>query len=168
LTNGAAAALDALEADGRGERVVVPISARALAGTQASDRTLDPLKAVERARRAYLIAEVFDLPRRVSLEALENVTVPLLPYVGGYLARPPDWVDDYTVFANCNYLGVTAALDGRADADAHLTRVWAGAEKNRLALFVSGVETEETKAACVRYGARGVSGPLIGPRSEQP
>lgn len=118
-----------------GQRLIVPVSARAMAGKEHATKALAPLKGIGEEERGDLIAEMFELPAKPTLEGLEAPTVPLLFFIGGFIARVDDKLEDATVFANCNYLGLSVDLGGVDDPEQAMRRVWAKAEARRLKTF---------------------------------
>ena len=163
LTQAAAETLRDLEAAGRHERVIVPVSARALAGVDAATKTLAPLKSLTSPQKQHLIVEMFDLPQRLSLDALEDATIPLLSYAHGFIGHPPVGLHDCTVFANCNYLGLMVTLRGDEDDEFELRSTWAEGQKRRLKLVVGGIASPEILALAKKYEAFGISGPTVAP-----
>ena len=163
LTQAAAETLRTLEAVGRHERVIVPVSARSLAGVDAATKTLAPLKTLTASQKQHLIVEMFDLPQRLSLDALEDATIPLLSYAHGFIGHPPPGLHDCTVFANCNYLGLMASLRGNEDDEMDLRTIWPECQKRRLKLVVTGIVSPEIVALAKKYEAFGIAGPAVAP-----
>lgn len=143
-------ARQALAALAPGQRLVVPVSSRAIAGKERASKALAPLKGLTEDERGDLIAEMFELPAHLTLDGLEATTVPLLFFAGGFIARVDDKLEDATVYANCNYLGLSADLWGADDPEKKMRRVWAKAEARRLNTFFWNLPDQATLDAAAR------------------
>ena len=117
-------------------------------------------KSLERDLRGRVAIELFELPERPSLDTMEDIVIPLMPFFDRLVARPRAGLDDYTVFANVNLLGVSIDLEN-ADAP-DLTRFWAGARNRRLAVFAHGVGDQAQRDALQRFEVEGMDGPALG------
>jgi len=117
------------------ERLIVPVSSRALVGGENVATVLTPLRDMDEELRHKIIVEIHDFPARLTLDTLEDITIPLLTFVGGFVARPPAGLSDATVFANCNYIALTMNLAGSSDLKP-LQRLWAIAAPSRLKMFL--------------------------------
>ncbi len=117
-------------------RVIVPLSARALVGSGNAGKVVDAVKQIDETARKGLIIEMHDFAGTLSLDAVETATIPLLLFAGGFIARVPPGLDDATVFSNCNYLGLSIAMDGNETEDDAIRNAWALTAIRRLKLFV--------------------------------
>ncbi len=113
----------------------MPVSSRALVGGENVSTVLTPLRAMDEDLRHKIIVEIHDFPSRLNLDTLEDITIPLLTFVGGFVARPPAGLTDATVFANCNYLALTRNMAGAADIKP-IQKLWAIAAPKRLKMFL--------------------------------
>lgn len=140
----------ALAALAPGQRLVVPVSARAIAGKELASKALVPLKGMTEDERSDLIAEMFQLPAHLTIEGLEVATMPLLFFVGGFIARVDSNLEDATVYSSCNYLGISLDLGGRDDPEQAMRRVWAKAETCHLKTFFWNLPDKASLNAAAR------------------
>ena len=144
-------------------RLIVPVNSYALASNAGSTVLVRAVKTLPEILRTSVIVEVYQFPRSLTLDALDGITIPLLPFFSFYIARPPVAVEDFTVFANCNYQGICLDLDACGeDREERLTASWAGAAKARLKLFVHGIASQAEADAARRYQVLGMDGPFLG------
>ncbi len=151
LAEGARAMLEGLvstiQSGAAPSRLVLPLSAKALVGTDNADKVLSALRQLDQAQRSSIIVEMHDLPTHISLDALETATIPLLLFVGGFIARMPPGLDDGTVFSNCNYMGLSISLDDGASDETAVRDAWVVTAPRRLKLFVWNMPAQLTDAA---------------------
>ena len=105
-------ALHEAHAGGRPVTIIVPVNSTGPAGPTAAIvrvcRDLDP------GLGGSVIAEVFKLPARLSLDVLDAITIPSMAFFDTFVAQPQPGMDDVTVFSNCDDLGVSVDLEDRA------------------------------------------------------
>ena len=151
---------------GKNLRLIIPINSYSVVGSEGATLIVTAIKKLPKELRKNIIVELFDFPKHVTMNVLEDDIVPLFPFFENYTACPPDGMDDFTIFANCNFLGVSMDLT-TLDQSTELTgkkimKFWASATKRRLKLFFQGVADEGVKQTAERYEAMGIDGPIIG------
>ena len=163
-----------IRARGQGQEIqlVLPVNSIALASRDGATIIHDVFGELETEFRAGLIVEIFNLPERVSVDSLSEITIPMLPYTDTFLARPHPTMEDFTVFANCNYRGVSYDMDA-APEDAqdrldHMTDFWSETTKRRLGLCVHDLDDESVLETVKRWEAMFIDGPVIGAAGERP
>lgn len=97
---------------GRGERfrLLVRINSVALATSEAAGEVTDVLRTLNAEERAHIVPEIIDFPKSLSLNTLDDITIPLMAFFDTWIARPEKEQADFTPFANLNYSGVTLDL----------------------------------------------------------
>lgn len=130
------------EITGHPERLIVPVSAKALLGVENANSVLDSLRRIDEADRARIIVEVHDFPTTINLDTVEEATIPLLLYVGGFVARMPPGLEDATVFSNCNYIALTIDY-ATAPSEKPLVDIWKVAAPKRLKYFIWNLPESE-------------------------
>ena len=165
-------ALERAHAQGQYAKLILPVNSIALASRAGATVIHDVFAELDEACRAATIIEIFNLPERVSIDSLSDITIPMLPYTNRFIAHPHAAMEDLTVFANCNYQGVvfnmtTASEDPQQKLDA-LTDFWAAATKRRLGLCVQGAADPEIVSAAQRWEAMFIDGPSIGAPVDRP
>jgi len=96
----------------RGERfrLLVRINSVALATSEAASEVTDVLRTLTVEERRHVIPEIIDFPKSLSLNTLDDITIPLMAFFDTWLAQPEKQQADFTPFANLNYAGVTLDL----------------------------------------------------------
>ncbi|MDH3335333.1 MAG: hypothetical protein OEL50_01700 [Rhodospirillaceae bacterium] len=152
--------------EGKKLRLIVPINSYSVVGSEGATLIVTAIKKLPKELRNSVIVELFDFPENVTMNVLEDDIVPLFPFFENYIAAPADEMDDFTIFANCNFLGVSMDLSeldqGAEDTGKKIVKFWASATKRRLKLFFQGVADEGVKQTAERYEAMGIDGPIIG------
>ncbi|MBT6093612.1 MAG: hypothetical protein HOH04_01940 [Rhodospirillaceae bacterium] len=165
-------ALFRAHAQGQYVQVIVPVNSIALANRKGATIIHDVFAELEQESRAALTIEIFNLPEKVSIDSLSDITIPMLPYTDRFIAHPHPAMEDYTVFANCNYRGVACDMATTEGDDAKqlddLTDFWGEATKRRLGLCVQNAATDKIVATARRWEAIHIDGPLIAPPVERP
>lgn len=151
-------------------RLIVPVNSYALASGDASTRIVHAVKGLAPELRRTVIVEIFQFPKSMTLDSLDEITIPLLPFFENFMAEPEPGMDDFILFANCNYFGVSLDVEGRglegADALDRLTGFWAETVKKRLKLIVQGIADREIAVNARKYDAFAMDGPALGSDSE--
>jgi hypothetical protein len=165
-------ALERAHAQGHYVNLILPVNSIALASREGATIIHDVFGELDKACRSATIIEIFNLPERVSIDSLSDITIPMLPYTDRFIAHPHAAMEDLTVFANCNYQGVvfnmeTAPDDPQQKLDA-LTDFWGAATKRRLGLCVQGAAEPEIVSAAQRWEAMFIDGPSIGAPVDRP
>jgi len=160
------AQLKAAHAAGKRYRLIVPVNSYAVATTAAATLMVKAIKGLPEALRQTVIVELFDFPRTMSPDLLGDITVPLLAFFDKYLAEPNPKDEDYTIFSNLNYFGVSLDLESRGakgdEAMALMTRFWAEGTKRRLKVVIQGIEEPAIADKARQYEAFAIDGPLLG------
>ena len=140
--------------------LIVPLAASALQTREGTTAVVEGIKTLDRDLRKRVAIDLFDLPEEPSLEYMEDIIVPVMAFFERFLARPSNALDDYTVFANLNLIGVSADMEDPNHPD--LTQFWAQARKRRLALFAHGVGQPAQAEELKKFEVEGMDGPLLG------
>lgn len=96
----------------RGERfrMLVRINSVALATTEAASVVTETMRLLSNEERKFVIPQITDFPESLSLNTLDEITIPLMAFFDTWLAQPEKTQSDFTPFANLNYGGVTMDL----------------------------------------------------------
>jgi len=147
-------------------RMIVPINSYALASSDTSSLMIQAFKELDPAIRKEVILDVFDFPNPLTLDILDDITIRLMPFFDKLMAEPASDMDDFTIFANCNYFGVSLDLEARdvmgEAAIGVMTRFWGEATKRRLKVVVQGISEPELSEKADRYEVFLQDGPCIG------
>jgi hypothetical protein len=165
-------AIRRMAVSGQDTKVFVPINSVAMASRKGAAIIYKMFEELEPEFRKVLSVWLFNLPQRVSVDSLSDMTIPFLPFTDRFFAEPHEKMEDYTVFTNCNYSGVTidAALAGDTvqDRQDRVTDFWSEAAPRRLGIYIQNIEDDEIKALAVRIEASGMDGPAIAPDADRP
>jgi len=165
-------ALFRAHAQGANVQLIVPVNSIALATRAGATIIHDVFSELEPECWAALTVDVFNLPERVSVDSLSGITVPMLLYTDRFIARPHTAMEDFTVFANCNYQGVvfdmTAGGGDTATQLGQLMDFWSEATKRRLGLCVQNVADDDIVATVRRWEAMHIDGAAIAAPQERP
>lgn len=96
----------------RGERfrMLVRINSLALATSEAAAQVTETFRTLSREERAHIIPEILEFPKSLSLNTLDDITIPLMAFFDTWIAHPEKQQSDFTPFANLNYSGVSLDL----------------------------------------------------------
>ncbi len=151
--------------------LIVPVNSIALASRDGATAICRAFDELQDACKSAVIVEVFNLPKRVSVDSLGDITIPMLLYVSKFLATPHPETEDYSVFANLNYVGLTHSHSNAGktaeERKKALTKFWSETTKARLKLCVSDIDDLEAAEQARQYEALAMDGPAIGIASEQ-
>lgn len=148
----------------RGERarLIVPVSAEGLKSKAGANLIVAAFRELEPDIRAAVIPDLFGFAAEPMLGDVEDVIIPLLPFFESFIGQPHEATDDFTVFANCNFQGVTRDLEGMEwsvdDAMRELKEFWAVASSRRLDIYLQGVSSLGPADLAKRYNAKGMDG----------
>lgn len=152
-------------------RLIVPVNSIGLASRDGATTICRAFDELEDACKSAVIVEVFNLPKRVSVDSLGDITIPMLLYVSKFLAIPHPETEDYTVFANLNYVGLSHSYSNAGktakERDKALIQFWSEAARARLKLCVTDIDVIEVVDQVRRYQALAMDGPVIGLASDQ-
>lgn len=147
-------------------RLIVPVDCSCLALKEGATAIVTEIKKLAEPLRRAVVMEVVNLPALLSLNILEDATIPLLPFCDFLIARPNPGMEDYVMFANCNYQGVSIDLKNRnlpsKVVHKRLKTFWAAARRARLQMFIEGIASKEAVETAERYEAEGMDGKLVG------
>lgn len=136
-------------------RLIVPVNSYALASTESSTLMIAAFKDLPTEYRPQVIIDVFDFPNPLTLDILDDITIRLMPFFDKLMAEPTPGMDDFTLFVNCNYFGVSFDLEARElkgdEAIKSMTRFWGEATKRRLKTVLQGVSDAELSDKADRY-----------------
>lgn len=148
-------------------RLIVPINSYSLASMEGATLIVQAMKELDPSLREAVIAEFIDLPNSLNLDMLGDITVPILPFFDKYLAepRPISNKDNFTMYSNCNYFGVSLNMEGfqeSGDAAVNLlTEFWAEATKSRLKVVVQGLSDQALVDKANQYEVFALDGPAV-------
>ena len=151
--------------DGKQLRLIIPVNSYSVVGNEGATLMVTAIKKLPKELRPNIIVELFDFPENVTMNVVEDNIVPLFPFFEYFIALPSREMDDFTIFANCNFMGVSFNLDADDQADEltqkKITKFWAAGTKRRLKLFFEGINDPTVKETAERYEAMGIDGPII-------
>lgn len=158
----------------RGERfrMLVRINSVALATSEAAAEVTDVLRELSTDERHHIIPEIIDFPRSLSLNTLDDITIPLMAFFDTWFAQPEKEQTDFTPFANLNYGGVALDLSDKP-VDLKLAgkifQLFAQrASHRRLPTWVLGISTLQLAKVARISGINALSGAYMSLDSEQP
>lgn len=146
-------------------RLIVPVNSYALASMDSSTLMIAAFKELATDLRQQVIIEVFDFPNPLTLDILDDITIRLMPFFDKLMAEPTPGTDNFEVFVNCNYFGVSFDLEARElngdEAIKSMTKFWGEATKRRLKAMVQGVSEAGLSEKADRYEIFSQDGPFI-------
>lgn len=148
----------------RGERfrLLVRINSLALATTEAASVVTEVFRGLSKGVRDNVVIEVSDFPQNMSLDNMDDITIPLMPFFDNLLACPELDRTDYTLFANLNYAGVTMHLNDKPmdlKLAGKLLQLFASrAAPRRLPMWVLGLPSQEVANVARMSEAAALSG----------
>ena len=171
LLKNAFAELTKTFAAGKRCRMIVPINSYSVASKEGATLIVKTIRELDKPLCEAVIAELIDLPKSLNLDMLGDMTVPFLPFFDKYLAEPRGMseAEDFTLYSNCNYFGVSMDLEGLGtdeSAIARMTQFWAEAVKCRLKVVFQGVGNQAALDKAKQYEAFALDGPVIGADKE--
>jgi len=158
---------DLSDAHERGDqiRLIVPVNSYALASTEASSLIIQEFKKLSPSIRQAVILDVFDFPNPLTLEILDGISILLMPFFDKLMAEPAADMDDFSVFANCNYFGVSMDLEAQNlqgdEAMNRMTKFWGAATKRRLKVIMQGISATDLSEKASRLEVFLQDGPYI-------
>ncbi|MEG3617222.1 hypothetical protein V5T82_02030 [Magnetovibrio sp. PR-2] len=94
-------------------RLVVRINSVALATKEAAGEVTEELRVLSDDERKQIVPEIVEFPKSLSMETMDDITIPLMAFFDTWIARPEKEHADFTPFANLNYGGVTLDLEDK-------------------------------------------------------
>ncbi len=151
---------------GKKLRLIIPLNSYSVVSNEGATLIVTAIKKLPKELRSNIIVEIFDFPENITMNVVEDNIVPLFPFFEHFIAAPPSGMDDFTIFANCNFLGVSINLADMDQTDEltqkKIMNFWAAGTKRRLKLFFEGIADPSVKEIAERYEAMGIDGPIIG------
>jgi len=148
----------------RGQRVrlLVRFHSLALATTEAATEVTDTMRSLSNDERRHIIPEIINFPKSLSLNTLDDITIPLMAFFGTWLAQPEKEQSSFTPFANLNYAGVILDLDDKPMdlklAEKIIQLFVQRASHRRLPTWVLGIATPELARVARICGVYALSG----------
>lgn len=148
----------------RGERfrMAVRINSVALATNEAASEVTETFRILNKDERAHIVPVITDFPKSLSLNTLDEITIPLMAFFDTWIAQPEKEQSDFTPFANLNYAGVCLNLEDKAMplklAGQVLQLFVQRASHRRLPVWVLGLPTQEMANVARISGANFLSG----------
>ncbi|MBL6957461.1 MAG: hypothetical protein ISR52_00645 [Rhodospirillales bacterium] len=158
----------------RGEpvRMIIPISSFCLLNHEIATELVRIFKETPEEIRARMIFEIFDFPQRLTVDALDDITIPILPFFDERIARPAPQITDFTIFANINYTGVGIDLRDQKwpleKIEPILKTFCGAAQHSRLKAYAQGVSNHAIGKLAVNCGIAGVDGDFMVRDTEEP
>lgn len=153
-------------------RLLVRINSVALATAEAASVVTDTMRLLSTEERSFIVPEIIDFPESLSLNTLDEITIPLMAFFDTWLAQPEKTQADFTPFANLNYGGVTLDLfDKPMDLKlaGKVFQLFAQrASHRRLPTWVLGLATPELAKVARICGINGLSGAYMNKDTELP
>jgi len=153
-------------------RMLVRINSVALATSEAAAEVTDVLRELSTEERQNIIPEIIDFPKSLSLNTLDDITIPLMAFFDSWFAQPEKEQTDFTPFANLNYSGVALDLSDKP-IDLKLAgkvfQLFAQrASHRRLPTWVLGIPTPELAKVARISGINTLSGAYMNLDSNRP
>ena len=143
-------------------RLVLRINSVALATKEAASEVTEQLRVLDKDQRKLIIPEIVEFPKSLSLETMDDITIPLMAFFDSWIARPEKEHADFTPFANLNYGGVTLDLEDQAldlKLAGKIIQLFAQrASHRRLPTWLLGVPTMELAKLARIAGMQVISG----------
>ena len=152
---------------GLNTKLLIPVHAEVAAKKATARELLALFKTYDERLRKRVMVDVVGLEADVSMDMMEDVTIPLMAVTDKMVAQSPQGMDDFKIFSNLNYIGMSLDL---------LDKDWSGEELGemldsfalnsrhwRLRPFVTGVKTPNIMSAVMDIGPYGVDGRAHGP-----
>lgn len=156
---------------GLNTKLLVPVHAEVAAKKATARELLALFKTYDERLRKRVMVDVVGLEADVSMDMMEDVTIPLMAVTDKMVAQAPRGMDDFKIFSNLNYLGMSLDL---------LDKDWGGEELGelldsfalnsrhwRLRPFVTGVKTPDILNAVRDIGPYAIDGMGLNPGSKQ-
>ena len=158
----------------RGERfrLLVRINSLALATSEAASVVTEVFRGLSKEERDHMVIEVSDFPQNMSLDNMDDITIPLMPFFDNLLACPELDRTDYTLFANLNYAGVTMHLNDKPMdlklAGKLFSLFSSRAAPRRLPMWVLGIPSQDVANVARMSEASVLSGAYMDADSVMP
>jgi len=158
----------------RGERfrLLVHINSLALATSEAASVITAIFRDLTTEERDHILIKVSDFPQNMSLNNMDDITIPLMPFFTTLLACPEQDRTDYTLFANLNYAGVCLNLNDKPmtlKLAGKLFQLFASrATSCRLPIWIFGIPTQEVAKVARLSQAAVLSGAYMDSESMLP
>ena len=150
---------------GEEAKIVVPLNATAVSVEAVATEFADGCREFLADNNSQIVFEMVNLPAKFTIDYLDHLGILVFPFCQEYIARPsPAWTD-FTIFANCNFQGVSFDLKNKAwPADKiqpHLEKFCQSANLNRLTPYLLGAASSDIQGLANELGFKFVAGKAI-------
>ena len=143
-------------------RLMVRVNSVAIATKECAAEITECFRILNKEERDNVAVMITDFPKSLSVETMDDITIPLMPFFDTLVAMPEQEQTDYTLYANLNYAGVMLDLkDKPIDlklAGKILQLFSSRAEFRRLPMWIIGIPTQEVAKVARIAGAQVLSG----------
>ena len=151
---------------GQNIRMVLRINSVALATKEAAGEVTEELRILSDDERKLIIPEIVEFPKSLSMETMDDITIPLMAFFNSWIARPEKEHADFTPYANLNYGGVTLDLEDKPLDLKLAAKVFQlfgqRASHRRLPTWLLGVANMELAKLARIAGIQVISGAYMG------
>ncbi len=153
------------ELEGGEEKVIIPINAEAMSVERVARALTGACRELLNSYNGKIIFEMMNFPAKISIDYLDNLGILVYPFSSEYIARPsPSWTD-FTIFANCNFQGVSFDLKNKDwpvdKIRPHLEKFCKSADRNRLTPYLLGAATSDIKGTAIDLGFKFIAGNAV-------
>ncbi|MBT3991491.1 MAG: hypothetical protein HON14_05890 [Rhodospirillaceae bacterium] len=151
--------------EGEKPKVVLPVNSEAMSVDPVASALTSSCRELLNSYNDQVMFELMNFPPKFSIDYLDNLGILIYPFSPDYIARPnPAWTD-FTIFANCNFQGVSFDLKNKAwPADKiqpHLEKFCKSATANRLTPYLLGAATPEIQGVAIDLGFKFICGNAV-------
>ncbi len=154
--------INKVSVDGKSASVIVPINVLGLGLSSFANVFTEKCRDMHNNSEGELVFELFSFPEKLSLDYLDNLSITVLPFCRHFIARPRSGWNNFTIFANCNFQGVSFHLMDKAwPAELikpHLQTFCASAGAGRLHTYVHGIANDTIDKAARTAGFTYING----------
>ena len=150
---------------GEEAKVVMPLNAKAVSVESVASEFADGCREFLADVNGQIIFEMMNLPPKFTIDYLDHLGILVFPFCQEYIARPsPAWTD-FTIFANCNFQGVSFDLKNKAwppdKIQPHLEKFCQSANLNRLTPYLLGAASSDIQGLANELGFKFVAGKAV-------
>tara|TARA_B100000315_G_scaffold210618_1_gene207008 strand:+ start:13933 stop:14652 length:720 start_codon:yes stop_codon:yes gene_type:complete len=150
---------------GEEAKVVVPLNATAVSVETVAVDFADTCREYFADISDQIIFEMVNFPDKFTIDYLDHIGILVFPFCQEYIARPsPAWTN-FTIFANCNFQGVSFDLKNKPwpsdKIRPHLEKFCQSASLNRLTPYLMGAASPDIQGLANELGFKFVAGKAI-------
>jgi len=147
---------------GLNTKLVLPIHAACPLNKRTATEMIAFFKEYDAPLRKRIMVDIVGLPEDLTVNTMDDVTIPLMAVTDKMIAQCPKGMDDFKVFSNLNYMGMTLDLKNKDWEAGELSEMLDDFALNsrhwRLRPFITGVKTPSLLKAILDITPYGVDG----------